>query len=463
MILKRRHLVFYMAIFAAFPSFAKTKRRVFFVSQDGDDSNDGLSESRPLRSLARVAVMRFFAGDTILLRRGDSFPGPLTINRVGPAAFIRVGAYGVGAKPKVTGWKSLSAAAWEIISPGLWRIAIGDPIGGNPSLVSGGGTTGGKNGVNIGCVKLEIFGQDTVIGAKRFDLGGLKSEGDFFSDEASFLYVRSTNNLSNKSCSVCVTINNNAVDPVSNLRLEGLSFEGFGGHGCRITKKTSDIIISSCDFIFIGGARLFGNTRYGNGIECWVDSFNIIIENCLFEQIYDAGFTMQGFPVTHPENGWRNISVIGNSFRYCQQMFEIWSRFSEKAKSGTCPPGSGFRNIEFSRNNCYGIGYGWGNIGREQKDNSCPILIYDTEAPVNDISFSDNTFEFFKGALIYSLSDTILPLGLKFLSNNVNFADGSAMIVANRKYAATQWSSFAQNLSEVKANTITFHKQQGVR
>ena len=78
--------------------------RVIYVSNDGDDSNDGLSESTPIKTVERanqlIEEMQFTAGNQILFRKGDVFVGELTlIGKYGKTDKpIYIGSYGSGSE-----------------------------------------------------------------------------------------------------------------------------------------------------------------------------------------------------------------------------------------------------------------------------------------------------------------------------------------------------------------------------
>lgn len=79
--------------------------RVIYVSSShGNDSNNGLSESTPVRSLDRgLSLLRSGRPDWLLFKRGDTFSG--TFGRfefagMSPDAPMVIGAYGSGARPK---------------------------------------------------------------------------------------------------------------------------------------------------------------------------------------------------------------------------------------------------------------------------------------------------------------------------------------------------------------------------
>src|SRR5260370_15690392 len=71
-------------------------------SRGGDDTNDGLSELRPWRSLHRINAGEFAAGDKILLRAGSRWRGFLSPRGSGAAGQpIVIDQYGRGSKPRI--------------------------------------------------------------------------------------------------------------------------------------------------------------------------------------------------------------------------------------------------------------------------------------------------------------------------------------------------------------------------
>lgn len=58
------------------------KGKKYYVSNDGDDSADGLSETTAWRTLARASTDELAPGDGVFFRRGDLFRGQLVV-RIG--------------------------------------------------------------------------------------------------------------------------------------------------------------------------------------------------------------------------------------------------------------------------------------------------------------------------------------------------------------------------------------------
>ncbi|MFA6410043.1 MAG: right-handed parallel beta-helix repeat-containing protein [Candidatus Buchananbacteria bacterium] len=75
----------------------------------GSDSNNGLSEATAWKTLAKLTTRHFAAGDTILLKRGQTWTEPLTFSDSGSLTLpITIGAYGIGSQPIIDGLGSQS-------------------------------------------------------------------------------------------------------------------------------------------------------------------------------------------------------------------------------------------------------------------------------------------------------------------------------------------------------------------
>ena len=53
--------------------YAESTGRTFYVASNGNDANDGLSESKPIRTLKKVNSLGLKAGDKVLFKGGDTF------------------------------------------------------------------------------------------------------------------------------------------------------------------------------------------------------------------------------------------------------------------------------------------------------------------------------------------------------------------------------------------------------
>lgn len=77
--------------------------KTYYVAANGNDNNDGLSESAPLKTIKKVNKLNLVAGDTIAFRCGDIFSGAGLVLETSGADDnpITVCSYGQGEKPKL--------------------------------------------------------------------------------------------------------------------------------------------------------------------------------------------------------------------------------------------------------------------------------------------------------------------------------------------------------------------------
>ncbi len=94
----------------------------YYFSASGNDANSGTDPSTPWKTLNKLNS--YFSslnpGDNVLLNKGDVFYGSITINKSGTAGSpIRIGAFGIGADPVITGFTTVSA--WTNLGSNIWE------------------------------------------------------------------------------------------------------------------------------------------------------------------------------------------------------------------------------------------------------------------------------------------------------------------------------------------------------
>ena len=83
-----------------FAASAAAQTRYYIDSAAGADSNDGRSAEGAWRSLANLESVRLGSGDAVLLRRGGSWTGQITLRSSGrPGRPITIAGYGAGPSP----------------------------------------------------------------------------------------------------------------------------------------------------------------------------------------------------------------------------------------------------------------------------------------------------------------------------------------------------------------------------
>ena len=401
--------------------------KVFYVANDGNDFNDGITEETPFKTLTK-AMKKLSAGDVLCLKRGSTFYGRLTIpydeDQSRPTT---VTAYGEGENPVISQFKIAKKGAWEDCGNGVWRMDIT-----NTANYDGNVTC---NSSDVGFIKVsgEIYAKNA------FSVEALKDQWDFHWEDK-YVYVKSSKCPDELSDDVRFAVEQHCVYSPKNAVIENITFTGSGSHG--ISGTWSNVRVSECKFIELGGSRLEGHsefTRYGNGVECWSDSENVTVEGCYFSQIYDVAMTMQGNDITF---GWRNITFKDNTVENCQQAFEIWAKDNI--------PGAGFINCAFIGNVCRDAGYCWSYDVRPEKRNASHLLMYDLAAPVIDIDISGNVFDNARQNPIFATSAGHIPEGYAIKNNTFVMSEGQDFIIPRGDLEAHE--AFCKMLTE--NNTI---------
>ena len=80
----------------------------------------------------------------------------------------------------------------------------------------------------------------------------------------------------------------------SNIVIENICFQNSGVHALAGAGK--NVAIRGCRFENIGGCAWNSDLRirFGNGVEFWNYGENVLIENCVFKNVYDSCVTHQG-------------------------------------------------------------------------------------------------------------------------------------------------------------------------
>ena len=132
----------------------------------GSDDNNGLSETSPWKTLAKINASKFAPGDVILLRKGAIWREQLNFPSSGsPGAPIVIDAYGSGELPTISGADLVSAESWSLCKScgaNIWEA----PVQVKPNVV--------------------IF--DGAKGNRRSTSTELSSPGDWFWDSGA-LYI----------------------------------------------------------------------------------------------------------------------------------------------------------------------------------------------------------------------------------------------------------------------------------
>ena len=79
--------------------YIEVKGQAYFVSHEGDDSQDGTTPDKAWKTLGKVSGAELQQGDAVLFRRGDTFRGQIVAK-----SGVTYAAYGAGHKPNIFAW-----------------------------------------------------------------------------------------------------------------------------------------------------------------------------------------------------------------------------------------------------------------------------------------------------------------------------------------------------------------------
>ena len=100
---------------------------VYYVSNNGNDSNSGTSTSKSWKTLAKVNSFSFKPGDQVLFKKGDEWVGTLEVNSSGASGSpIVYSAYGTGAKPKIYGSEIITG--WTRHSGNIYKATCNSDV-----------------------------------------------------------------------------------------------------------------------------------------------------------------------------------------------------------------------------------------------------------------------------------------------------------------------------------------------
>ena len=395
--------------------------RTFYVSNQGDDANDGLSPETAWKTLERVNDAELLPGDGVRFCRGDLFRGFI---KAKPG--VTYAAYGEGEKPRLYGWdKNLAdPALWELYDEThhIWKLT--EPILDCGTLVFNEGEAHSRKhipsylGGRFVCRDAEDRPFEMAQEMDRdLDLVCFYTErmsvtptrGESFPvpiiDEQSFgeLYLRcDKGNPATVFASIEALPKRHGirVGKAENVTVDNLCIRYVGAHA--ISAGCSELVglhVTNCEIGWVGGTIQNYNgtdpnypeggrgtvTRYGNGVEIYGGCNDYLVENCYIYQVYDAGATHQ-VSTGGKLRRMINVRYLNNLIEYCVYSIEY---FLEKQNGDT---ESYMDGLEIAGNFLRFSGYGWG----QQRHNiytPAHIKGWSYENTASNYSVHDNIFD----------------------------------------------------------------------
>ena len=367
----------------------RVKGTAYYVSNNGNDENDGLTPETAWATLSRVSAAALNEGDGVFFRRGDLFRG-MVKTRSG----VTYGAYGEGEKPKFYGWdKSLSAPElWELydVEKNIWRMK--EPILDPGTLVFNDGEYH-----SIKLIPSYINGQFVCRNdeSKLFDmreemirdldiywhfdsiLTTKPSKGEDFPipdmglNSLGTLYLRCDRGNPGAAFSSVEALSRRvmfAVGSNHNVHIDNICMKYIGHHAVAAGGEcVKGLKVTNCEIGWIGGTiqHYLGTdpnypeggrgtvTRFGNGIEIYGGCDDYLVSDCYIYQAYDAGITHQ-ITTFGNKRVMKNVTYQNNLIEKCVYSIEY---FLEMNNGDT---ESYMDRIEMCGNILRFSGYGWG-------------------------------------------------------------------------------------------------------
>lgn len=129
--MKRRiiYVIIFSMLVILMPAQTVQAADTYYVSPNGDDSNNGLSPASPWKTVAKVNATSFQPGDTILFQRGGIWRESLIASSSGtPGNPITYADYGTGSKPVFYGSDIMVNANFIPMGGNVYRYNIGSGI-----------------------------------------------------------------------------------------------------------------------------------------------------------------------------------------------------------------------------------------------------------------------------------------------------------------------------------------------
>lgn len=375
---------------------------IFYVSNDGNDKNDGKSPETAWATLNRVNSFSYAKDDAVLFARGGLWRGQLQCN-----GGVIYSAYGTGEKPKIYGSEfNYHEAVWETTAAANVYVLI-RMIQEDAGLIV---FDNGKAHSNK-----KITGVDSFNG----DINTLEDDLDMYHGDDRRIYLRSDDgNPSERFHDIEIAVHRHAVIITGdNVTVDNLCIMYAGSHGIG-TSDRNGLTVSNCVLGWIGGSiqNKDSTTRYGNAIEIYVSCRNFTVENCYIYEIYDAAVTHQFKHDNKTVVMMENVIYRGNLIENCTYSVEYFL-------DQTDTPGQIMRNIIIEDNICRCAGFGWGNQ-RPDKNTPAHIKGWNHKNPSDGFIIRNNVFDRSRYMMIHCGADDTAHLPVFIDNTFIQYKEG---------------------------------------
>ncbi|MBO5294687.1 MAG: hypothetical protein J6B71_05545, partial [Clostridia bacterium] len=302
---------------------------VYYVSNNGSDSNNGTSPSTAWRTLDKVNSAKLAAGSYVCFERGGLWRGKLTA-QVG----VTYTAYGTGAKPILYGSPENGADPTKWKKSGtknIWYYEGSEKWGDVGTLVFNEGEACAIKAIREFKTNGDVYNFTTGM---PFNNGykDLNQDLHFYHDMTGSkkVYLYSEENPGNRFESIEFNIKQNLITVnVNGVTVDNLCLKYTGIHGVG-AGTVNDLTVQNCEFGWIGGSvqGFLGSnkyeTRFGNAVEIYGGCENYTVQNNYIYQIYDAGITHQYSGVGDKVYNHTNVLYLNNVIENCVYSIEYF-------------------------------------------------------------------------------------------------------------------------------------------
>lgn len=371
----------------------------YYVSNSGNDSNDGKSPQTAWKSLSKASSVTGSAS-AVLFERGGLWRG--TLNTKSNVTYSH---YGDMSKslPIISGSKQnyADASLWKATSyPNVWECTLKFNNVGIIAFDHDG--TLGNYDATVGTLLFNNQTQYTAADLNR-DLQFF-CDTDLDSSRDDTLYLYSVENPGARFSSIEIGEDISCIEMADGITLDGIRVQYCGGIAIG-SGDLENATVKNCIAEWIGGSKLSEDSTYGNAIQVYGSASNCTFTDNWCYQIYDCGITVQ----RSDNSSWLNytiedISISDNLIEYCFWGIEYWLSIKGDTNSN-----STMKNITMEHNFIRYTGYGWGGLIRSEHYSS-DVLVNQTAAIccfglpkseyVSNIVIKSNILQFSKQSLL---------------------------------------------------------------
>ena len=348
----------------------------YYVSNDGNDSNNGKTPQTAIKTIDKVNQLSLNAGDAVLFRCGDTFRTGTCINLARNKA-VTFSAYGTGAKPKIYGSVKNYAnkSDWTSTDAKIWVTDISADYASNI-----------------------IFNDGESVGFRKRTLAEVRENGDFYFDSAArkiYLFLNQINpamnfnsiEISSSQFLFCGNGSNSSANYIKGVTISNLDLRYAATHAIEI-RHAQNININYCSIGWSGGEYGSSNgDRFGNAIQFWREAKDCSVTNNYIYQAFDAAFTFQGTA----DNQYSGLNFSDNLVEYCSMNMEFWANGDSGIDTN-----ARISNVDFTYNILRFSGFGFGGLQRDNKLNQGYILTWNaafTQNQVSNVNVKNNIFD----------------------------------------------------------------------